>query len=82
MAQKVQIHPRMKLQLKNSEKTIKDWLLLVLMKSTEEDCLSFLHWFLVNNKGLMQAVMPYYYNYFALVVNKEIVFLGKKGELL
>ena len=27
----------------------------------------------------MQAVMPYYYNYFALVVNKEIAFLEKKG---
>jgi hypothetical protein len=30
----------------------------------------------------MKAVLPYYYNYFALVINKEIVFLKKSGELI
>jgi hypothetical protein len=30
----------------------------------------------------MKGVMPYYYNYFALVVNKEIVFRGSPGILL
>jgi hypothetical protein len=30
----------------------------------------------------MIAVLPYYYNYYALVVNKEIVFMGKEGRLI
>jgi hypothetical protein len=61
---------------------IAEWQILVLMKSTEDRCLKFLRWFLENNKELMQAVMPYYYNYFALVVNKEIAFLERKEKLL
>jgi hypothetical protein len=36
----------------------------------EEIIIAFLRNFLEKNKEIMKALMPYYYNYFALAVNK------------
>lgn len=38
--------------------------------------------FLLSNKEIMIALLPYYYNFFALAVNKEVVFRGEQAQLL
>jgi hypothetical protein len=42
----------------------------------------FMRGFLRSERGMIASVMPYYFNLFALVVNKEVIFLGAEESLI
>ena len=56
---------------KYRESVINNFFKLIINKNaTSKDLLKFLRNFLLNSKDIMMSFMPYYYNFFALVVNK------------
>ncbi len=44
--------------------------LIINQNANLKELIHFLRNFLLNNKDVMMSFMPYYYNFFALVVNK------------
>ena len=48
----------------------------------ERRLLAFLRAFLERHREVMISLLPYYYNFFALAVNKEVAFRGEQAPLL
>ncbi len=56
---------------KYRESVFNTFIKLIINKNANlKDLIEFLRNFLLNNKDIMMSFMPYYYNFFALVVNK------------